>query len=92
MPLQAFNVGTAEVRIAARNKNRTSLVIANASAVNTVFFKDGAGVGITTGIPIPPNGTASIKIPEDDPTTDWYAIASAANTSVRVIEQEGKRR
>lgn len=91
MPIQSFTLGTGETRVAARNKDRTSLTLANADAAQTVFFRDGAGVSSENGIPIPPNGTAVIKIPEDDPTTDWFAAASAANVSLRVMEQVGKR-
>lgn len=90
MPVAVFTIGTGQVQVAARNKSRTSLTLANASAALTAYFKDGKGVSSTSGIPIPPNGSASLRIPEDDPTLDYWVAYSGAGGDLRVIEGFGR--
>lgn len=90
MPVEAYTIGTGQVQVAARNKSRTSLTLANASAALTAFFKDGKGASATSGIPIPPNGTATLRIPEDDPTLDYWVAYSGAGGDLRVLEGFGR--
>lgn len=92
MPTYSVIVGATEVKIVSANKVRTSLVIANGSAANTLFIKDGgSGVSVLNGLPVPPNGQASYRIPEDDPTSSFFAIASGAGTRVIIQEQLGRQ-
>lgn len=90
MPTYSILVGVTEVKIVSANHARTSLIIANGDAANTLFIKDGgSGVSTLNGLPVPPNGQVSYRIPEDDPKSSFFAIASGAATRVIVQEQLG---
>ena len=80
-------VGITQVQLVKVEPTRTSLVIKNNSA-NIIYI--GARLQNTTGFPIAAGGSASFKIPEDDPTSDLWAIASGAGSDVRIYEGFGK--
>ena len=82
---------TAERKIVQVNVARTSLVIMNISAANPLFVRDSAGVGTENAIRIPPLGALSYRIPEDDPTTAFWAIATGATIIAVVQEQLGTK-
>lgn len=89
MTIYARSILTTETRIIGINHLRTSLVIQNTHATAYIYISDAQGVTATTGLRIAPNATISLKIPEDDPTQAWWAIASATATSI-VYEGFGK--
>ena len=92
MPTNSLVVGVDEVRLVPVNRARTSLIIFNTHSLNTVYIRDGgSGVSTTNGIPIASNGFVSFKIPEDDPTSSFFAIADAVNTRVTWLEQLGQQ-
>lgn len=92
MPTYSVIVGVTEVKIVSANKVRTSLLIFNGDALASIFIKDGgSGVSVLNGIPVRANGSLSYKIPEDDPTSSFFAIASAAGTRVIIQEQLGTK-
>ena len=82
---------TAERKIVQVNKLRTSLVIMNISAANALFVRDSSGVTPENAIRIPPLGSVSYRIPEDDPTTAFWALATGATTIAVVQEQLGQQ-
>jgi hypothetical protein len=82
---------TAERKIVQVNKARTSLVIMNISAANALFVRDSAGVSPENAIRIPPLGAVSYRIPEDDPTTAFWALATGATIVAIVQEQMGTK-
>ena len=82
----SYPVNTVQSRIASRVENRTSLVVLNNSAA-TIYI--GAKGQDALGFPIPAGGSASFKIPEDDPTEELWAISTIAS-DVRVYEGYGK--
>lgn len=82
---------TAERKIVQVNKDRTSLVIMNISAANVLFVRDSAGVGPENAIRIPPLGALSYRIPEDDPTSAFWALATGATIIAVVQEQMGTK-
>ncbi|GAH98444.1 unnamed protein product [marine sediment metagenome] len=86
-----YTVGSAvEVKIASVSKNRTSLVIVCNHATATLYIRFSKGVAIANGFPIYSYGFVGLKIPEDDPTTDVWAISDTVGTQVRVYEGYGK--
>ena len=89
MSVVPFSTGLTEIKIAERSKHRTSLVVMNLDAVAIVYVRFRKGVVATNGIPIGPNGSMSLAIPEDDPTMDVWAIADTATTPVIVYEGFG---
>lgn len=82
---------TAERKIVQVNRSRTSLVIMNVSAANPLFTRDSAGVTPENAIRVPPLGAVSYRIPEDDPTTAFWAIATGATVIAVVQEQLGQQ-
>jgi len=83
-------VGVDEVRLVPVNRARTSLIITNTDSIAILYLRDGgSGVSTTNGLPIRPNASISYKIPEDDPTSSFWAVASAAGTRVTWQEQLG---
>lgn len=82
---------TAETKIVQVNRDRTSLVILNPSTANTLYVRDGAGVSTENAIRVPPGGAVTYRIPEDDPTTAFWAIATGATVIAIVQEQMGQK-
>ena len=82
---------TGERKIVQVNKARTSLVIMNLSAANPLFVRDSAGVSPENAIRVPSLGAVSYRIPEDDPTTAFWAIATGATVVAIVQEQMGQQ-
>jgi len=91
MVVVPFIVGTAEVKIASVSKTRTSLVIVCNHGTATLYIRFSKGVAISNGLPIYSYGFVGLKIPEDDPTTDVWAISDTVGTQVRVYEGYGKK-
>lgn len=80
-----------ERQVAAVNVNRTSLSVASLDAATGFSIKDGgSGVSLLNGIPVPPNGIITYRIPEDDPTSSFFAISSAT-INIVVQEQTGRK-
>jgi len=86
-----FIVGTTEVKIASVSKDRTSLVAVVNHGTATVYTRFSKGVAISNGLPIYSYGFMSLKIPEDDPTQEVWAISDTVGTQVRVYEGYGKK-
>lgn len=82
-------VGTTEVKIASRQPARTSIVVINHHGTATVYIRFSKGVSVTNGLPIYSYGNISLKIPEDDPTREIWAISDTATTPVKVYEGYG---
>ena len=82
---------TAERKIVQVNKSRTSLIIMNISSANTLHVRDSAGVSTENAIRIPPGGAVTYRIPEDDPTTPFWALAVGGTTIAIVQEQMGQK-
>ena len=82
-----YTVGTIQSRIAKKQDRRTSLAIFNNSS-NTLYI--GNKGQNTNGFIVPAGGSVSFAIPEDDPTGELWAVASAANSDIRVYEGFGK--
>lgn len=92
MSVVPWSTGLTEIKIAERSEFRTSLVIYNLDALAIVYVRFKKGVVIANGFPILPNGSMSLKIPEDDPTLDVWAIADTATTPIVVYEGFGRAR
>ena len=82
-----YSVGVIESKIAAIVAARTSIVVLNNSA--NIVYIGAKGQGIY-GFPIAATGSASFKIPEDDPSEELWAIAPGGASDVRVYEGFGK--
>lgn len=82
------SIGTAAVKAVPWNSKRTSLLIFNNSAANTLYFGFNSQLSTTNGQPIRPyTGYAFSRETGDDPTLDYWLIASGATTDVRITEQ-----
>jgi len=92
MAITPFIVGTAaEVKIASVSKTRTSIVVVVNHATATLYTRFSKGVAIANGFPIYSYGFMGLKIPEDDPTQEIWAISDTVGTQVRVYEGYGKK-
>lgn len=87
-----YSVGTTEVRIATKQADRTSIVIKNNHATATIYWRNSKGVVQDNGFPIAAGGANSLKIPEDDPTDEFWCISDTLATDVRVYEGFGVKR
>ena len=75
-----------ERQVAPANRARTSLAVASLDASTGFSIKDGgSGVSLLNGLPVPPNGVIGYRIPEDDPTSSFFAISSA---TINIVVQE----
>lgn len=92
MSVIPYSTGLTEIKIASVQPTRTSLVIQNLDALAIVYVRFLKGVAATNGIRITPGGSMSLKIPEDDPTKELWAIADTATTPVIVYEGYGLER
>ena len=91
MAIIPFIVGTtAEVKVASVSKTRTSIVVVVNHATATLYTRFSKGVAIANGFPIYSYGFMGLKIPEDDPTQEIWAISDTPGTQVRVYEGYGK--
>ena len=88
MYFKTVSIGTNQSRIVAKQPDRTSLVIFNNSAAATIYI--GSKGQDLNGFPIKAGGSASFKIPEDDPSQEVWAISDGAGTDVRIYEGYGK--
>ena len=91
MVVVPFTVGTSELKIASVSKTRTSIVVVCNHATATLYFRFSKGVAVSNGMPIYSNGVMGLKIPEDDPTQEIWAISDTPLTNVRVYEGYGKK-
>jgi len=89
MSITPYSVGTTEGKIASRITKRTSLVIMNLHATAIVYVSFTKGVSVTNGIPVYHGGNISLKIPEDNPRAEAWAISDTAATPVIVYEGYG---
>jgi len=83
------SVGTTEEKIVEVQRNRTSLVF-QSNTTNTIYLKEGKGASTTNGLVLRPYAVISLKIPEDDPSNEWWAIASGASSDLRIYEGYGR--
>jgi len=81
-----YSVGITQTRIAFEQATRTALVVLNNSA-NLVYV--GAKGQDLNGWPISGGGSISLKIPEDNPREELWAISVAPGSDVRVYEGFG---
>lgn len=85
---RAESIGTTAVKAVTYNKKRSSLLIYNNSAANTVYFGFNNGLSTGNGQVIRPyTGYAFSAETGDDPTLEYWLIASAVSTDVRITEQ-----
>ncbi|GAH92072.1 unnamed protein product [marine sediment metagenome] len=89
MVVFAHTVGTTEVKIASVSTSRTSVVVVCNHGTATLYVRSSKGVSIGNGLPIYSYGFISMKIPEDDPTEEIWAISDTVGTPVRVYEGYG---
>lgn len=89
MSVVPYSTGLTEIRIAELSRDRTSIVVLNLDPAAIVYVRFRKGVVAVNGIPIYPTGNMSLKIPEDDPTKEIWAIADTATTPVVVYEGFG---
>jgi hypothetical protein len=83
------SIGTTQSKILDRQPLRTSLAITNNHASAIVYFRFGEGVDAVNGWPIRSYGSVTLKIPEDDPTKEVWAISDTATTPIVVYEGYG---
>jgi len=86
MSVTPHTIGTTEDKIASTQRTRTSLVIMNLHASNILYIKFSKGVSIGNGIPVYAGGNVSLKIPEDNPTLETWAVSDLAGTNIVVYE------
>ena len=86
MSVTPYSVGITEIKIASRVLERTSLVVMNLHATATLYVRFSKGVSVTNGIPVYHGGNISLKIPEDNPTNEVWAISDTALTNVITYE------
>jgi len=86
---QYKSVGLTEVRVLDSNPGRTSLILYNNHATQTIYLNRSKGVSSSNGFPIPAGAALAFKIPEDDVTGELWAIGSGAATDLRYIEGFG---
>ena len=86
---QYRSIGTTEVRLISSNPVRTGLVLYNNHATQVIYLNRSQGVSTTNGFPIPAGGSVVMKIPEDDPRGELWAIADGAATDLRFVESFG---
>lgn len=82
------SIGVASLLIARQNPNRLALVVINLSP-NNIFLRPRQDATTSIGIRLNANGgSVSITMEFDFllPTFDWFAIASAAASSIYVLE------
>lgn len=85
---RAESIGATAVKAVTWNSKRTSLLIYNNSAANTVYFGFNSGLTVNNGQVIRPyTGYAFSPETGDDPTLDYWLISSGAATDVRITEQ-----
>jgi hypothetical protein len=84
-----YTVNQVQAKIVEPNKERTSLAIHVNHASAVVYFRFSEGVVAANGWPIRAYGSISLKIPEDDPTKEVWAISDTTGTPVRVYEGYG---
>ncbi|GAH96925.1 unnamed protein product [marine sediment metagenome] len=89
MVVFAHTVGTTEVKIASVSTSRTSIVVVCNHGTATLYVRSNKGVSIANGLPIYAYGNISLKIPEDDPTEEVWALSDTPGTPVRVYEGYG---
>ena len=82
-------VGVLEERILSAHPGRTSLLLYNNHATQTIYFGRSKGVSSVNGFPLPAGVPLSFKIPEDDVTGELWAVGSGADTDLRFIEGYG---
>lgn len=80
---------TEERKIVQVNTARTSLVIMNPSAANVLYTRDSAGISTENAIRLAPGAVVSYKIPEDNPTTAFWALATGGTIVTIIQEQMG---
>ena len=81
---------TAERKIVQANRDRTSLLIMNISSANTLHVRESSGISTENAIRVPPGGSVTYRIPEDNPTTAFWALAVGGTTIAIVQEQMGQ--
>jgi len=74
------------------NPTRTSAIIINAHNTAIIYFHNTASkANATDGCPIYPRSAFTLKIPEDDPVHEIWAISDTVNTPIVVYEGFGKK-
>jgi hypothetical protein len=90
MPSKEVVIGATAAKLVDVNERRTDLVIANADNALILYVSDDSDVTADNGFPVFHNTWISInKADGDKPDQAWWAIASGAGCSVRVLEQLG---
>jgi len=84
-----YSVGTSELKIASIQETRTSIVILNNHATAIIYIRSSKGVAAANGLPIAAGGSFVMKVPEDNPTEEVWAISDTVTTDVRVYEGYG---
>lgn len=76
------SIGTSAAVIKAAHGSRTSLVVQNAHATNTLYVGSDSSVTTSNGVVV----AAGASVTFDDYTGDVYGIASGASTDVRYFQ------
>lgn len=82
-------IGTTEdIQTIKVDENRKSLAIFNTHITAIVYMKEGSSVGPLNGIPIYPQGNASLNLLEDGKSVyeAWSFISDTAGTRIIVFE------
>lgn len=86
-PDATVSVGTSAVEVAGGDGERVQLTFVNLSA-NNIYIAPTPSVSSSRGILVGPNGgSVTMSVVEDGilPSLQWYALASAAASSLYVI-------
>jgi len=83
----------AENPITRLNSTRTSIIIINAHSTAIIYWHNTASkASAAEGCPIFPRSAFAIKIPEDDPVHEIWAISDTVNTPIVVYEGFGEQK
>lgn len=86
-PYYFKRVGTSAIRLVEPNKKRTSLLIFNQSTSATLYVGFDNAVSTVRGMPIAPQtGLTFSELGGDRPDLEYWVLASAVSTDVRVME------
>jgi hypothetical protein len=86
---KSHSIGTTEEQLFLRDPHCTSWIIYNIHATNDIYIDDGKGGVEDNGMLIKAGGSHSEKVPEDDPTSPIWIVASGASTTIRVKKSYG---
>jgi len=85
-----IKVGTIPTQILITDVKRTSVALYNNDSSNIIYIGADRSVSTDNGFPIPPKTPAAFMVGMGDtPELGLYAVASGADTDLRIYEQYG---